>query len=1105
MLRIVIQGLRGQRKTAALMSLVLVISFFFITVSSMIFSSVQEAQQQERERVYGHFQLLYYGNSDVAQSLARKNPGSRIIQIVGQTGKGQTVATITPELQEYANLDIIQGRLPETRNEILLVGPDTWGCQPGDTVKISYTFHHVAPLQTGDAIEVDEEVQYAIVQYILDGNYGYKRDAKAYWDNEVGNPQNNDWAREFLTEEMLKPYDQLTPKQQIKALYFVLEHGPFYRIDEGFYINDVLRYPKDEMMVDGMQVYMDLAGREVTLISEIFGRYWKMPINQEALLTDSRIDVTYTVCGIAREYKENWGTNGLSMPDAFVTSEGQAVVRSVLDRVEERYPYVLDQSNSSLLLWKGNEDYSQFLQSYNALYTSAYRLTGQSAQVHGSRAYLLGIDPAIGKEVAYNVIDDYVDIGDKRQYFLQGDLSNPNFRLEGLDPLPLEPVTEEQLYNNNTGIIRINSLAHPPVGDSTGVIELLLHGVLIGMSVCSCFQIYLQSLKRRRKKLDTLIAIGATDGQLVRMLLMEVMILLVTSCVLGVGLGCLSGWLVLDNIMNIPQVWQILSLVPTYAFMSGAVLMGVLLPIVKILREQLQKKRRKVLTLRLYHQRGSGYQSIRLRHSKVNRRQMALRNMIILLLCAILLLPVFLIHRSYDAYRQNVTYADRPEYELQLPYGAAIRYLNEISSEIDIPMERVRSYVTAENVYLHCGDLIQESPILQALASDARGSALFRKLNGGETGFPIRLITNTWDSELIQAVIASTGRKISQEDFEKGRSCILLVPRYRSEQDKPVLSDISAEVLKKTSNDLQLAALLDSSFRKVYAGSWRKDDVLLSLDSVKISGYSQKLRETTLVETVNTVEVNVAAAVCHLEEPLWPLTNEAGITVLCSINMLENVYPDALTRMSGQDSRYFRAASELYYPDCYGKSYVQLWPDYTQLEAAAIERSLEDLCEKYDFDFIKYRLNNQNMKESAQNSSALQLVFCINMVLITGLLLFNLLREEAEEDRRRLGILQVLGMTDGQYLLGQGIQMAFIGVMSIIVVHILLLLAICAGFLVQGRGISNILLQLKLTLQSFPVLWDLGLSLLYWLVLQIMELCSALPILKKALAENIRE
>lgn len=355
-------------------------------------------------------------------------------------------------------------------------------------------------------------------------------------------------------------------------------------------------------------------------------------------------------------------------------------------------------------------------------------------------------------------------------------------------------------------------------------------------------------------------------------------------------------------------------------------------------------------------------------------------------------------------------------------------------------------------------------------------------------------------------MVASSGKNISQEDFEKGRTCILLVPRYREEVGQPVLSDISAEVLAETSQDLQAGVLLESSFQEVYADNYRQDDALFSLETIQISGYTQRLVDSgsRLVETMETAEAKVAAAVCQLEEPLWPFSNEAGITVLCSVNLLDSVYPEALTRMDGQDSRYFRAASELYYPHCYGKSYVQLWTDESRMDTASIERSLEALCEKYDFDLVKYHFYNQNLRQSAQHSSALYLVFCINVVLITLLLLFNLLREEVEEDRQRIGILQVLGMTDRQYLLGQESQMAAMGIASMLIFHVLLILAIWLGFQTQGGNPSDMMLQMKLALQDYPVWWNVGLCLVYLLALAILEIYAVLPILRKPPAESIR-
>lgn len=59
------RGLRGQKRMARLMVAVLLISFLFLTLSSVVASSVRDFQQKQREALYGRHQLLYVGNWDI--------------------------------------------------------------------------------------------------------------------------------------------------------------------------------------------------------------------------------------------------------------------------------------------------------------------------------------------------------------------------------------------------------------------------------------------------------------------------------------------------------------------------------------------------------------------------------------------------------------------------------------------------------------------------------------------------------------------------------------------------------------------------------------------------------------------------------------------------------------------------------------------------------------------------------------------------------------------------------------------------------------------------------------------------------------------------------
>ncbi len=82
------------------------------------------------------------------------------------------------------------------------------------------------------------------------------------------------------------------------------------------------------------------------------------------------------------------------------------------------------------------------------------------------------------------------------------------------------------------------------------------------------------------------------------------------------------------------------------------------------------------------------------------------------------------------------------------------------------------------------------------------------------------------------------------------------------------------------------------------------------------------------------------------------------------------------------------------------------------------------------------------------------------------MLLANLMTAEMEADRRRLGVLQAVGMTGGQYVLGQSIQAFLQGLAGLLLTHILVLAVVCAGLL-PGRRNPMLLSRLQLLFQGY--------------------------------------
>lgn len=1109
MFKMTIRGIRGQKRISILMTAVLLLSFLFMTLTSLIASSVQHAGQLQREDLYGRYQLLYAGNLDTANALRQEFPGAEVSMLAGTTDSGQAVGSITERFQEIANLSISDGCLPQDDHEILLVG-DEWNGQVGQEIPVVYTYSYAR-------VSFDSESGQLLKTYLLEGlnqdRDNYLSQIEPYWNSYISSGE----AEPDLSPEMLRPLAELSPEQQDAAFLKFAYSLP------AFSISGSQSTQKSTGAYQGFTAQLEIISGSTILQGPGFGEHVGTKFEGTSFLASVKLYATYVVSGIAESYAKVWDVNGLNMPEAFLGDGGCEQIYQALAAIEAEHPEVRPQPHEAVMLFyepQGNpaDNVTPVLDAYNQKHNAAYELTGVSYEGSIMKAYLTGLDPQTGERVTFDVLGSgqsgYIRMDGQRLYFSIQELSDSDFRLGTLEPVPLEPVTLDGLYQNNTGAIRVNSLAYPPVGDPAQTMERLLSGVLIGMSACASFQLYLQSMRRRKQTINTLMAIGATDGQVVGMLLMEVSVFLAVSALLGILAGMGIARYILPHVMKIPVSVNTGNLLTGLLCSAAAILVGTMLPVGKILRECHGKKRlskaQKLHSPRKPAKSRSGYRHVWMRHCSANPKQTLLRGAVILLMAATLLLPLFLGHRAYGDYYGTVTNPDRPDYELSLPYAASNRYLQEVCGQMELPYEKLQVYVTAENVLLHCDGLMESSPLLQALRQDPRGSDIFAELPEGGLGASVRIIGADWESELVQRMRQVLPQEISREDFSSGKVCIVLIPRFRQENGSPVPTRITASAAAELQHDRRAGALLELSYLPQFAGVYGEDTSVSGGDVLTLSGWTQTLSggdHPRLEETLYTAQTEVAAVVHGLPEGIWPISDTdgaGGITILSDPQLAGIVYPKAFTRMSAEQVKYFRVASEMYYPDCYGKTYLQLWrPDGVE-DPSAYEKQVIDFAAEFGFDVVKHVVVNQKLLFSARNSGAAYLMMGISLLLITVILLGNLLSAETEEDRKRLGILQAIGMTNGQYLGGQCVQALLSGLSALLLTHLLLLIVACAGLGTMGGGPAMLLCRLRLTLRFYPWRIHVLLCLAYLVLLQLMHLQAALPVLRKEPSENLR-
>ena len=1092
MFKIAIQGIKGQRSMSVLMVTVLILSFLFLTLTSAVTTSVDHTQQLERERMYGRHQMLYYGSEETAQELQGAFPGAQASLTVGTTQSGQNVATISGSFQQLANLTLSEGTLPQKADEILLVGSE-WGYQVGDQIPVEYVYSCIREEPPEDLLE-----QHLLRAFHADRD-GYLQKIAPMWDQYIG----TEFARKDQPPEMLCPVEELTQEQQEYAFLLFSSGLP------DFWSQGETVYSSQYEQMDGLEIEYQFARSKLVLVGDGFGDAKGTEILSAEIPSSIRIHTTYTVSGIAQEYVGIRNVEDLPMPQAFVVEAEAQCVRAAQETAFTRYPGLRPHSvTAQVLFYDGGTDIepmaSAVIQRFNELHKAAYRLTGVSYEGTTMKAYLTGLDPETGEQKTYDVLGadqmGYIQIEGQQQYFRLSDLENPAFRIPGLDPMPTEPMELNELYQSGTGPLRVNTLSYPPAGDSARVMQLALSGILIGMSACASFQLYLQAMRKRRQKMDTLIAIGATDGQLLGLFAIEVSVFLLTAAVIGCLTGMGLAMALVPNVLHAQLYVDVKAMAAGGLCNAAAILVGALLPVASGLkphRKKLSAHHRPVKHM----SRGdlpikTGYRQIWVRHSLSNPKQTAMCGLVVGLMAAIMLLPLILSHTAYRQYYAQVVNRNRPGYELMLPYAAPGRYQREIMDSIEFPHQQVRVHTSGENVLLHCTDEMMEgSPVLQALRQSPNSDMLFSELPEDGTGMYVRMVAADWESELVQNVLRQGSISVDEEEFLRGDACIVMMPRYHSRQDAPVMEQVSAQILEQRSADSKAGALVSMSYQPQYKGVYATDDGIAVGDDLQISGWTQSMTGDGGLETrLNTAQCRVAGVVSQLQEAVWPFsdTDHMGyVTILCAPELMSAVYPSTYVRQSPQQTQHFWAASELFYPDCYGKTYFQIYEPEKLDDPGAYEKQILDFAEQYGMRVRKYHMENEKLLSSARRSGAMYLMMGVNILLVTAILLGNLLSAEQEHDRKRLGILQAMGMTDGQYVCGQSMRMLLMGLVSLAAVHLLVLAAVCVGAAFTADGAGGILCQLKLMLQFYPWPWHGALCAGYLVLIQALQIRTA--------------
>lgn len=243
-------------------------------------------------------------------------------------------------------------------------------------------------------------------------------------------------------------------------------------------------------------------------------------------------------------------------------------------------------------------------------------------------------------------------------------ITEPDFRIPGLDPLPVELPSLEELYQKNEYRFRLNAYAYPDeAGSAASATSAVLNGVLVLISACAVLVICVVQSKRRAHGLVLLKSIGLQNGQAAVMQLTEALSFLVVSLLIGLPLGYLAASLAMrclygGSVLAIDAAFLLRSAV----FGALSLCIGLEIPLLYAMRLPLTGK--SAIAVKKAPRR-AGLRSGTLLDmeraaARFNRRRDLLARLLCSLALLLALLTLLLSHFAFDSYRIEVERADMP-------------------------------------------------------------------------------------------------------------------------------------------------------------------------------------------------------------------------------------------------------------------------------------------------------------------------------------------------------------------------------------------------------------------------------------------------------------
>lgn len=1179
-------GLKGRKKDSLLIVLVIVLAFVFIVTSTSFQASTEKTKKEQSLDLYGEWEAAFLeADGDILEDLKAEKDIDKIgfSQIIGQSEKAGLVGSFNQDLINLGRLKLYKGEIPKEDNEIMvelnqmsLMGLDL---EVGQKLALEISIPRNLDPVENFIVRSEELARYMEEEGIipsLQGNKIYEVLSNLFYEQHL--LIHGELSGDLSLEERYKRHQEsfkdkypeaiealsILPGEDSKKIKKLLDdygdllkkdkadlgalQAKYREIEEKIYSNEKMK----EIQVNPHNEYPnEKIGDTSIFVSSSFFHYYlesqeasPKVARQKGVLVEQKITLKkeFIITGILESYSDKWDKGDFKLANAFITEGGAVLLKdafynnSIEDFSDYEMPYHIflasDRLGANLYdRLKASYPDKEFLgwdQPSKEYISGLYGLMGESRE---------SIEKSLEEREGPGAWED--------SYYWDGRRSDDEGRDSSIEGI--WDSGEEMLVNNSN--FRRNSFAYGgDEGSAESILSFTIIGIIFIATVLAILQIFLTQMKRRSRKIVLLKSIGASKGQIVKMVLYEGLYFLRKGALLGIPLGLVSS-LGLVYGMNKFGGRNLSFFIDPYFLVWGilagvlALFLGILVPMIFAIRIPLVGSMSKAPKHSKWRRTGEGkglaYQSflrINIEYLKLNRTKTLISFGISFIIITILITSSFLSYRSFNGYKEEVLEKSRPDYALEAIYGESnpeIRRQREGLLEIE-GIKSVETYKVGKQTFLWYKG-IGKNKLLndfeELLPLELRKN-YFSKYNGElqdenqEPGMPklqpyiknaflTKIYAIDPEGELFNKYESALSLgKIDPEKFKKGDQVILMVPNY-IEGDKG-LGDrkfTKKEVLDGSNEDNRMSWIFEKSgsykqsYDERYKDYYERDQHIKVGDKVYISADMEDLNDGGRILGYNSREVEVGGIINYLAQGgSWPFSNSrASYVIISSNDAMTSIYPLASNGLRNMELKDMERGIKMLYPTRYGRT---LWYINTDSRGkdSVLDSELLAFAHNHNYTIYNYRESNSKLFQTGLNNALIIGLLGLTAAGIALVILYNILLSKAEQDKNRIGILQALGVTREEFTRYNLLEGLIQGGLSLVLAHLLLLLIL---FLTAKPGVSMGLIgRLRdifvYDLWLYPWNWHIILSISYLILMVVIYYLPTRKIIRNSPVENIR-